>query len=1540
MNFLKRETRFLILTIIISSFLFTSNYLFAYDEIIVHPSLTSEMAKLYNLNYGEKLTDQEIEWMKKGSKDEDDRQGLLIRSGNHFYNPLGIKKWADNTLIGNSVPEPKLTAKEWLHDSLEQDSFPGGDFTWERGIWDYANGDRQHAYESLGHIMHLIEDSTVPAHVRNDLHISPNDKDLAPYQNLPHFEEIKKALQDGEPYEAWTGGKAWAQTLNYNFAENLFQEKKSPIALNNTDEYFDNIAKYTNTKFFSKDTIYAYAEPKTNIVGNERADNGDIVNYVYEFDNDGKKFKLAEVSDKNSENQKILIVDDTTPEIHSDYWSRLAPRAVLTGAGIIKLFKDEANKAAQNPQSIERPKSIASVYGPLSPAVRATDPSIRQIATAGQLLANAAIYLSGKALIAAQNIIISAYNSAQSSAIAFYNWEIANGLLVYNTAQSAGVSAYDSAVSAAIAAGNTVTAAIINAKTQADNLFSSAGVAVSQPVLNSTAERGNSSVLADQNNFQNNIAEVRPAAGESSLLTQESGNSLLYDAVLILNSGQNLKFAPGQEINLNLRIKNIGAASWNKNMISLGAYMTRETAQKFYHPSWLTAIRPASLAEQVLDPGETGNFNFTIKSPESAGDYFFRVRPLWQNEKSEFNWIGSDIASWNIKVAAPENKIAELDAAGQNQIAEAGGESRDNGLNNNSSDVSGFANGANGGSASYTGGGGNAVVADILPPEKISDLAAGPGARRGTIKLSWTAPEENVRYEIRYADKGIVDSQANENEINWENAGIISEAVEAGKSEIEAGVAGIFLPGKKYYFVIKSKDEAGNISDLSNIADSFPNANAEHLVISEIQVSGATADDEFIELYNPTDSDIVLNDYTINKKIRSGADGVLVVAGRFKDKIINTHGYLLLARTDYYKGNIVPDIWWPKSYEVTQDNTIIIYDSQNKIVDKAGFGEASDFEISAFPSNPGNSQSLERKVTYSSTPESLSAGADKFLGNGWDTDNNSADFVLQSAPNPQNSESFTEPRYAPGKINNFSASGMEGDSRAIKLIWSAPRGANGANKDLIYDIRFSESEITSENFNSANAAQNIPPVKNSGQSQELEIKDLALNKIYYFAIKTKDIAGLESAINSISYSFLSAVSLSPWPSYKGGNLRAGQSAYSGPESANLKWKYKTSGSVINSPSVSEDGNIYLWSGESSEAYGNLISLADNQTAGSLNWKSPVSFYFEKTPIIDAEGNIIVGGFNTGGQSLLKINNKGKLQRVFGPPEYAAVYGPIAAKNSETDYFVVFNDGRISARDGNFSQKWESSIMQGMEKKDYENNVIHIWGLPAEDSEGNIYIAAVIQITKREPPRYEPVFDYEKSVYRLISFDSAGNLRWIKDVSKIKRPIAYPEFLSPAIGQNTGYVSAQNNLYAFSLADGAIQWTYSVGEEGGKSYDSSSPSLASDGTVYNIFSDGYLYAFSSSGEHKWKALIMQSEDYASRLPAATIGLDGTIYAGGENIFYAFNPDGSEKWRYSVADDFGGKKAIAGVPAIGKDGTVYVSFGGAWQTSGGMLYAFGR
>ena len=44
------------------------------------------------------------------------------------------------------------------------------DYSFDRAVYEYVNGDKERGLKTLGHILHLIEDMSVPAHTRDDSH--------------------------------------------------------------------------------------------------------------------------------------------------------------------------------------------------------------------------------------------------------------------------------------------------------------------------------------------------------------------------------------------------------------------------------------------------------------------------------------------------------------------------------------------------------------------------------------------------------------------------------------------------------------------------------------------------------------------------------------------------------------------------------------------------------------------------------------------------------------------------------------------------------------------------------------------------------------------------------------------------------------------------------------------------------------------------------------------------------------------------------------------------------------------------------------------------------------------------------------------------------------------------------------------------------------------------------------------------------------------------------------------------------------------------
>ncbi len=156
--------------------------------------------------------------------------------------------------------------------------------------------------------------------------------------------------------------------------------------------------------------------------------------------------------------------------------------------------------------------------------------------------------------------------------------------------------------------------------------------------------------------------------------------------------------------------------------------------------------------------------------------------------------------------------------------------------------------------------------------------------------------------------------------------------------------------------------------------------------------------------------------------------------------------------------------------------------------------------------------------------------------------------------------------------------------------------------------------------------------------------------------------------------------------------------------------------------------------------------------------------------------------------------------------------------------------------------------------------------------------------------------------------------------------------SPTIASDgTVYVGSHDGyLYAISR-DGELKWKTKIGtpiekpKYGGLSSTGSTPAIAKDGTIYIASRGQYLFAVSPEGKEKWKFPIgVAFDSWAS--PA--IGEDGTIYmtsASPKGGVYAINPDGTQKWHYRV--DMGTSNS----PAIGKDGTIYAGFPTGFKTN---------
>lgn len=180
-------------------------------------------------------------------------------------------------------------------------------------------------------------------------------------------------------------------------------------------------------------------------------------------------------------------------------------------------------------------------------------------------------------------------------------------------------------------------------------------------------------------------------------------------------------------------------------------------------------------------------------------------------------------------------------------------------------------------------------------------------------------------------------------------------------------------------------------------------ADTNHVVISQIQISGTSANDEFVELYNPTTTAIDVSKWRLTRKTATGTSSQNLVASL--SGTIAPKSYFLITHPSATTASIADREYSSSSSGMTTNNTITLYsDAGITVVDKVGMGTAGDAEGSPFAENPEGSGSIVRKATANSTAETLmTGGIEALVGNGFDIDNNSTDFVLFESSSPKNS---------------------------------------------------------------------------------------------------------------------------------------------------------------------------------------------------------------------------------------------------------------------------------------------------------------------------------------------------------------------------------------------------------------------------------------------------------------------------------------------------------------------------------------------------------
>ncbi len=359
---------------------------------------------------------------------------------------------------------------------------------------------------------------------------------------------------------------------------------------------------------------------------------------------------------------------------------------------------------------------------------------------------------------------------------------------------------------------------------------------------------------------------------------------------------------------------------------------------------------------------------------------------------------------------------------------------------------------------------------------------------------------------------------------------------------------------------------------------------------------------------------------------------------------------------------------------------------------------------------------------------------------------------------------------------------------------------------------------------------------------------------------------------------------SAWPMH-GHNIRhTGRSPYSTVDTWDLLWRFDTTGWALGSPSIDNNGTIYIGAWYFYAVYPN----------GTLKWKyNPGDTIEQCCPAIDENGVIYVGTSSHGGY-LHAVNPDGTLKWKY-PADSFIVASPII-DSSGVIYYV---GGDLSPQSGHITALYPNGTLKW---RYLTNNVMY--SSPAIGLDGTIYCGC-----------------HDNHVYAL--YPNNGALKWKYNTGSWVHG-------SPTIADDgTVYIGSDNGyLYAFYPNNGTVKWKVNIGATYG------SLALDKDGTIYVGVWEKKFYAVNPNGTIKW------SFNPGARVWGSSPALsdDNTIYFGtcdleltGGIEIIALYTNGTVKWRK-------GLDTVFSSPAIAEDGTVYI--GSCGGPSGGYLNAFGK
>jgi len=451
---------------------------------------------------------------------------------------------------------------------------------------------------------------------------------------------------------------------------------------------------------------------------------------------------------------------------------------------------------------------------------------------------------------------------------------------------------------------------------------------------------------------------------------------------------------------------------------------------------------------------------------------------------------------------------------------------------------------------------------DSIPPAPVGDLSAAKGTNAGEIDITWTAPGDDgatgdnttpAAYILKYATYPLVAASS----WTWYNNAITYyQNWTVGPAASQENKTIVLVPGVTYYFLIRTQDASGNISEFDDNAMQGEGVQASAcakegtrrgVVINEVapdQTSGQGYD--FIELYNPGPDtpdifgwefyDFYTQDTALEK-----------VEGHWQ---FPANTYLVL-RFNQTRSMTTPTQKSPGYYELATDKTGISQTDNVIMVSTGGVG-ATIIDMVCYADMSGSlTNSTRLRAAYNlaiSTGQwfgplsdgSNDAVVERYMAstlynatsnwaiarNNYSTDGTNPSYMEWSMTytTTRGSANNAFDSIAPAPINNLAV--VPGDNRGtMRLTWTAVGDDGNTGTAAGYLLRYRTDMITADNFDASSnydfaskdgqSDTDRWSPKLSGQSESYLIGGFTAGTTYYLGIKVQDERPNTSSLSNV-----------------------------------------------------------------------------------------------------------------------------------------------------------------------------------------------------------------------------------------------------------------------------------------------------------------------------------------------------------------------------------------------------------------------------------------